>query len=570
MPPFRGQGMCAGLRDAANVCWKVALAAKTLSTAASTGSDVNPASPEPFLSRVLDTYQAERRPHWRSTTDIAIAIGSLVQLRRPSLLLFARNLLVGGLYRFPLTQPFFLAPFAPPSRMDSGWADWHGHDGTRQWANSNGRSNIISDDDSAAIGVGSKIASAVLSGLHDGFSLQPLLSIASFAFNSNSTSSSGGGHSALPGWASRDAGTGASVPNYPVETTSVDGAAVRLRLDQLLQPGLPAGLDSSRPPLWHVIVSPALSSDGVTSGAAVEHPLRTLRRLREGQDSPLECCIGLQLLPTTAAPSRIAAHASYTARSVVRGLGGVWSPSVARAAYAGSVYGPVDASRATTGSEVQAAVAAGKQQLQASSSSAVYRPFGGDFFHSTSASSDSNSNVSVAAPLGRKTGSSSNGSSGGLGDVSEDGDWFACADVAAADSSGKLSLWLAHHCADVAIVRPDRVVYGLYRACEVEGALCNLMMTLTPSSTAAGDDPHSYSSPASSSSSSSFLPPSKPSSMANSSGSASAQLTLPRSSLIRRRQVEGWMLWLRAAVAWLVLALVARALAVVAVQAGRR
>ncbi|MGB7654833.1 MAG: bifunctional 3-(3-hydroxy-phenyl)propionate/3-hydroxycinnamic acid hydroxylase [Novosphingobium sp.] len=60
-PPFAGQGMCSGLRDAANLAWK--LAAVTQGKAADS---------------LLDSYQAERAPHLRATIDMAIMMGKMV------------------------------------------------------------------------------------------------------------------------------------------------------------------------------------------------------------------------------------------------------------------------------------------------------------------------------------------------------------------------------------------------------------------------------------------------------------------------------------------------------------
>ena len=57
-PPFIGQGLGAGLRDAANLTWK-------LSGVLQGRLDVS----------VLDTYEAERRPHARSLVQIARAVG---------------------------------------------------------------------------------------------------------------------------------------------------------------------------------------------------------------------------------------------------------------------------------------------------------------------------------------------------------------------------------------------------------------------------------------------------------------------------------------------------------------
>ncbi len=60
-PPFIGQGMCAGIRDAANLAWKLALVVR---------GDAD--------DRLLDTYEAERRPYARRVVQIAVAIGWLM------------------------------------------------------------------------------------------------------------------------------------------------------------------------------------------------------------------------------------------------------------------------------------------------------------------------------------------------------------------------------------------------------------------------------------------------------------------------------------------------------------
>lgn len=65
-PPFLGQGMCQGLRDAGNLAWKLA---DVLQQRA-------PAS-------LLDTYSAERRPHVIETTRIAKELGRIISERDP-------------------------------------------------------------------------------------------------------------------------------------------------------------------------------------------------------------------------------------------------------------------------------------------------------------------------------------------------------------------------------------------------------------------------------------------------------------------------------------------------------
>jgi 3-(3-hydroxy-phenyl)propionate hydroxylase len=60
-PPFAGQGLCSGLRDAANLAWKLAAVSRGEADEA-----------------LLDTYQPERAPNLRATIDMAIMMGRMV------------------------------------------------------------------------------------------------------------------------------------------------------------------------------------------------------------------------------------------------------------------------------------------------------------------------------------------------------------------------------------------------------------------------------------------------------------------------------------------------------------
>ncbi|MES2189501.1 MAG: bifunctional 3-(3-hydroxy-phenyl)propionate/3-hydroxycinnamic acid hydroxylase [Pseudomonadota bacterium] len=66
MPPFLGQGMCAGVRDASNLAWKLAA---VLQGRADDG--------------LLDTYETERAPHVTAFTRGAIEAGKFVQMSDP-------------------------------------------------------------------------------------------------------------------------------------------------------------------------------------------------------------------------------------------------------------------------------------------------------------------------------------------------------------------------------------------------------------------------------------------------------------------------------------------------------
>ncbi|MFB7718911.1 bifunctional 3-(3-hydroxy-phenyl)propionate/3-hydroxycinnamic acid hydroxylase [Nocardia sp. NPDC056100] len=61
MPPFAGQGMCSGLRDALNLSWKLNLVLHNIA--------------DPAL---LDTYSTERSAHVRHAIEMSIALGEVI------------------------------------------------------------------------------------------------------------------------------------------------------------------------------------------------------------------------------------------------------------------------------------------------------------------------------------------------------------------------------------------------------------------------------------------------------------------------------------------------------------
>lgn len=83
MPPWIGQGMSAGVRDVANLCWKLA---------AVLGGQA--------ADSLLDTYQVERKPHVVKVTRRAVRNGRLITERRKSLA-FLRNHLLRAITRLP-------------------------------------------------------------------------------------------------------------------------------------------------------------------------------------------------------------------------------------------------------------------------------------------------------------------------------------------------------------------------------------------------------------------------------------------------------------------------------------
>lgn len=101
-PPFAGQGMNAGLRDAHNIAWKAARVAN--------GAD-------PALLR---SYMDERQEPARAMVRLAVAMGEIVMPVGQAASLF-RDALMAGLERFPAARDYVLGmKFKPPPRYNAG------------------------------------------------------------------------------------------------------------------------------------------------------------------------------------------------------------------------------------------------------------------------------------------------------------------------------------------------------------------------------------------------------------------------------------------------------------------
>jgi 3-(3-hydroxy-phenyl)propionate hydroxylase len=61
MPPWAGQGMNTGIRDAANLAWKVTAVVQ-----------------DRARPGILDSYDAERRPHAKAMIDLPAALGRIL------------------------------------------------------------------------------------------------------------------------------------------------------------------------------------------------------------------------------------------------------------------------------------------------------------------------------------------------------------------------------------------------------------------------------------------------------------------------------------------------------------
>jgi 3-(3-hydroxy-phenyl)propionate hydroxylase len=110
MPPWIGQGMSAGVRDAANLCWKIAAVLK---------GQAPPA--------LLDSYQTERMPHLVEVTKRACRTGQIIKVRNKAVAT-VRNHVLRNVLRVPaIGDRLDRFTWLPAARYKDGFLNTVGH-----------------------------------------------------------------------------------------------------------------------------------------------------------------------------------------------------------------------------------------------------------------------------------------------------------------------------------------------------------------------------------------------------------------------------------------------------------
>ncbi len=97
MPPFAGQGMCSGLRDAANLAWKLDLVLA-----------------EKARVDLLDTYASERIPHVHALIDLSMMLGKVICVPDPAEAATRDAAMIAALRAGQASTPL------PPTRLGPG------------------------------------------------------------------------------------------------------------------------------------------------------------------------------------------------------------------------------------------------------------------------------------------------------------------------------------------------------------------------------------------------------------------------------------------------------------------
>lgn len=98
MPPFAGQGMCSGIRDAANLAWKLDLVL---------GGRVGP--------ELLDTYATERQAHVQHAIGMSVELGKVICVTDADAAVQRDAFMIGN-----DADPARILPPIPPSTLPNG------------------------------------------------------------------------------------------------------------------------------------------------------------------------------------------------------------------------------------------------------------------------------------------------------------------------------------------------------------------------------------------------------------------------------------------------------------------
>ncbi len=103
-PPFAGQGMNSGVRDAANLAWKLAAVVKGQMPAA-----------------LLESYEAERKPHAWALIKMAVRIGQFMQPKSVGAAMLMQGLLKLASLYWPARDYVLQLKFKPKPRFFAGF-----------------------------------------------------------------------------------------------------------------------------------------------------------------------------------------------------------------------------------------------------------------------------------------------------------------------------------------------------------------------------------------------------------------------------------------------------------------
>lgn len=116
MPPFAGQGLNSGFRDAANLCWKVAEVAHGRAT-----------------THLLDSYESERRPHAKAMIDLSVRLRAVVMTTDRRRAVTRDTLVAAAMKTRPGRRYLSEMRYRPATRFESGAICRCGDRAERAW-----------------------------------------------------------------------------------------------------------------------------------------------------------------------------------------------------------------------------------------------------------------------------------------------------------------------------------------------------------------------------------------------------------------------------------------------------